>query len=63
VQFLYFLEKGEAGFVLPKYKNLIYIIIEQGDFFGIMDLAPDHEIVENDEKPKDLHIKKRDFTV
>lgn len=28
--------------------NTIYIIVEQGDFFGIIDLAPDGEILEDD---------------
>ena len=34
---LFFLTKGLAGFVLPEYKNLVYITIEIGDHFGIVD--------------------------
>jgi len=30
--------------VLPRYKNSIYILIEKGDHFGIIDLVPVREI-------------------
>lgn len=33
-----FLTKGQAGFVLPKYENAIYIKIKEGDHFGIIDI-------------------------
>ena len=36
---IYFLSKGEAGFVVPKYEDLAYILIEEGDVFGIVDLV------------------------
>ena len=35
------MSKGEAAFVLPQCENMPYIIIEEGDIFGILDLVPD----------------------
>jgi signal-transduction protein with cAMP-binding, CBS, and nucleotidyltransferase domain len=43
INFLYFIEKGTAGFVLPRYHNAIYIVIERGDYFGVIDLVPVRE--------------------
>lgn len=31
--------KGKAGFVLPKYKNTVYILINQGATFGVIDIV------------------------
>ena len=28
IKHIYFIEKGTAGFVLPRYQNAIYIVIE-----------------------------------
>jgi hypothetical protein len=36
---IYFLIKGKAGFVLPKYKNTTYIEIIVGTHFGIIDIV------------------------
>ena len=36
---IYFLTRGKAGFVLPKYKNTSYIDIIQGSYFGIIDIV------------------------
>lgn len=38
VQKLYFLTSGIAGFVIPKAKNTVFITIQQGDYFGDIDL-------------------------
>ena len=38
IKSIFFLSKGNAGYVLPKYENTIYIKIEEGDHFGIIDL-------------------------
>lgn len=35
---IYFLIKGKAGFVLPKYQNTAFIDIEVGSHFGIIDI-------------------------
>lgn len=35
---MYFQIKGTAGFVLPKFNNECYILIENGDHFGELDL-------------------------
>ena len=37
---IYFLHKGIAGYALQKYKS-IYILIEAGDMFGVVDTASD----------------------
>lgn len=36
---IYFLTSGTAGFVLPLRKNVVYIEINQGDYFGEIDLV------------------------
>lgn len=35
VSCIYFLKKGNAGYVLPRYQNLMYIKMVQGQHFGI----------------------------
>ena len=35
---IYFLIKGYSGFVLPKYNNTMYIQIQKGDTFGVIDI-------------------------
>jgi len=65
VNYIYFIMKGESGFVLPRFDNSIYILISQGDYFGVIDLIPYKE-----EKGKKKRVKKtkiwdmkRQFTV
>ncbi len=36
--------KGEAGYVLPRYDNTIYIRIEDGDHFGHVDIVFNQEV-------------------
>jgi hypothetical protein len=36
---VFFLTRGKAGFVLPKYKNTVYIEIPLGAHFGIIDIV------------------------
>ena len=36
---VYFMSKGRAGFVLPKFKNAVYIEITIGQDFGIIDIV------------------------
>ena len=36
---IYFLSKGEAAFVIPRYEDLAYVLIEEGDTFGTLDLV------------------------
>jgi CRP-like cAMP-binding protein len=36
---IYFLTKGNAGFVLPFKQNIVYIEIEKGDHFGEIDFV------------------------
>jgi len=35
---IYFMHKGLAGFALPRY-NSIYILVEPGDIFGVVDIV------------------------
>ena len=46
VSCIYFLINGEAGFVLPKYENQMYIKFHKGCHFGILDIIS--YFVEND---------------
>ena len=40
VTHLHFCYKGVAGFVVPNLDNLIYLLIDIGDFLGLMDCVP-----------------------
>lgn len=42
---VYFLVVGVAGYVLPRYNNAVYITVESGDHFGLIDLVYDSEIL------------------
>ena len=58
---IYFLRKGEAAFVLPKCNDLAYVLVEEGDAFGIIDLVVDSNSGGNvQEVEKEL---RRKFTV
>ena len=37
---VYFLVKGQAGFVLPKFNDSCYILIDIGDHYGTYDFIP-----------------------
>ena len=37
---LYFLSKGSAEFVLPQCHDLPFMLLQEGDVFGVMDLVP-----------------------
>ena len=43
---VYFLIKGVAGYVLPRFNNMVYITIERGDHFGIIDIVYDSEKID-----------------
>lgn len=32
---IYFFQKGEAGYVLPRHQNVMYIYLDPGEYFGI----------------------------
>ena len=36
---IYFLQKGEAEFVLPRYNNQAYISLKAGNHFGLIDFV------------------------
>jgi CRP-like cAMP-binding protein len=40
VKDIFFLIKGKAAFMIPEYDELVYIVINEGDMFGIIDLVP-----------------------
>jgi hypothetical protein len=61
--YVYFIDKGKAGFVLPRYQNTIYIIIEQGDYFGVIDMVPLRENKQNKFQHVTAGDLRRVFTV
>jgi CRP-like cAMP-binding protein len=36
---IYFIKSGKVGFVLPKYKNAVYVEVEAGTYVGMVDLV------------------------
>jgi hypothetical protein len=40
---VYFMAEGVGGYVLPRFNNLVYIEIEKGDHFGLIDLVIDQD--------------------
>ena len=32
---IYFLQEGKCGFVLPRHKNLLYVNLNKGMYFGV----------------------------
>ena len=40
---IYFLKSGFAGYVIPKYDNIVYIKIEKGNHFGLSDIQFSHQ--------------------
>ena len=61
---IYFLTSGSAGFVLPLVKNVAYIEVNQGDFFGEIDLvfAAQDKVMSIDEMIEYLSIQ-NDFNL
>ena len=39
IQAIYFLESGETAYVLPRYKNAPYVMIIDGETFGVVDIV------------------------
>ena len=54
---VYFLVRGSAGFVLPRFENKAYMIIDQGEQFGHTDIASDKAFIgeEISSKPHSHH--------
>jgi hypothetical protein len=44
---IYFLTKGRAAFVLPRYENAPYIFIKKGHEFGVIDLLGSQQDLTN----------------
>ncbi|CDW81599.1 cation channel family protein [Stylonychia lemnae] len=42
---VFFLEDGEAGFVIQRFFNIVYIKVQQGNHFGHLDLVFDTEVM------------------
>ena len=36
-----FVTKGVLGYVLENHENMIYVVIQRGDMFGLIDVMPD----------------------
>jgi len=56
---IYFLVDGQCGYSLPKYDNLVYIKIIEGDFFGVIDII--HSIHKHEETDIDSWINHKDI--
>lgn len=67
IYLVYFLLDGVAGYVLPKFDNLVYIKIEKGDHFGLIDLVYDKRMLEEEKEEQGMKPQKsnmhRQFTV
>ena len=59
---IYFLETGEAAYVLPRYDSFPYINIEKGDSFGIIDIVF-RTLKQANEEEVPVTSLKRKFTV
>ena len=55
---IYFLKNGEAGYVLPRYQNLMYVTLERGGHFGVSCILG--SFIENGDFHIDNWIKHRD---
>ena len=49
---IYFLVSGQAGYALERHSNAIYVLIDQGNYFGEIDFIALDENGENDGKRK-----------
>ncbi|CDW86372.1 cation channel family protein [Stylonychia lemnae] len=58
---IYFLEKGVAGYVIPRFNNIVYIQIEKGDHFGHIDLVYDQDILNQQTNIKKKAQKNKDL--
>ena len=66
VKDIQFMIVGEAAFVLPSFKNTMYILIESGDHFGVIDIvgsASQNDNMDLDDWFQKKHLIKRQFTV
>jgi hypothetical protein len=56
---------GSAAFVLPFFKNVSYIEIDEGDHFGVMDIigSTQEENIDTNEWYSKKQILKRQFTI
>ena len=39
IQAIYFLERGKAAYVLPRYQNKPFVLIDKSETFGIIDIV------------------------
>ena len=51
---VYFLVKGMAGYVIPKYENKVFLNILAGDPFGLVDLGNESPFLDQDVTQKHL---------
>jgi hypothetical protein len=61
INIVYFLSKGLAAFVLPRYENKPYITVNASDYFGHIDMAIQEDMLELDlmkEKRKKTLIRR-----
>ena len=64
IQAIYFLERGKAAYVLPRYKNKPFVLIDQSETFGIIDIVfRNMQVEEQGHKTIETNTFKRKFTV
>jgi hypothetical protein len=57
---VFFLIKGKAAYVLPKYSDYVYLEICEGDFFGHVDMANSKSFMKAQKSVKRTVMKKKD---
>lgn len=59
---IYFLESGEAAYVLPRYDDFEYITVQQGDNIGVLDIVF-RRLAQQGDDEEDESKMRRKFTV
>jgi hypothetical protein len=57
---VFFLIKGKAAYVLAKYSDYVYLDINEGDFFGHVDMANSKSYMKAQKSVKKTIIKKKE---
>lgn len=58
---VYFLVKGTAAYVLPRYNNKIYLMMEAGEHFGHVDIAVEQDMLALEVRFNSRSLKSRNM--
>ena len=50
---IYFLEQGQASYCLPRFQNRAFVIIEEGETFGVCDILFRYYEIANNPRNED----------